>query len=107
MTEEEDQYMDWTVGGADEPEAAAPMAARSRCRRSTAGMRRRWHRNRNRSGSKIFPWRLNDSVDRALNFPRLCPPRNSSLCSIRAHCLRVQREDQELVQIRARRDEPF
>ena len=29
MTEEEDQYMDWAVGGADEPEAAAPMAARS------------------------------------------------------------------------------
>jgi hypothetical protein len=27
MTEEEDQYMDWAVGGADEPEAAAPMAA--------------------------------------------------------------------------------
>jgi hypothetical protein len=30
-----------------------PMAARS-SRRSTAGMRRRWHRNRNRSGSKSF-----------------------------------------------------
>ena len=30
MTEEEDQYMDWAGGGADEPEAAAPMAARSR-----------------------------------------------------------------------------
>jgi hypothetical protein len=51
MTEEEDQYMDWAVGCTDEPEAAS---ARSRCRRSTAGMRRRWHRNRNRSGSKIF-----------------------------------------------------
>ena len=25
--------------------------------------------------------------ERALNFPRLCPPRNSRLCSIRAHCL--------------------
>jgi hypothetical protein len=54
MTEEEDQYMDWAVGCTDEPEAAAPMAARSKCPRSTAGMRRRWHRNRNRSGSKIF-----------------------------------------------------
>jgi hypothetical protein len=55
MTEEEDQCMDWAVGCTDEPEAAAPMGARSsRCRRSTAGMRRRWHRNRNRSGSKIF-----------------------------------------------------
>ena len=51
MTEEEDQYMDWAVGCAEEPEAAAPMAARSRCWRSTPGMRRRWHRNRNRSGS--------------------------------------------------------
>jgi hypothetical protein len=49
--QEEDQYMDWAVGGADDQESVAPMAARSRCRRSTAGMRRRWHRNRNRSGS--------------------------------------------------------
>ena len=40
MTEEEDQCMDWAVGCTDEPEAAAPMGARSsRCRRSTAGMR--------------------------------------------------------------------
>jgi hypothetical protein len=54
VTEEEDQYMGWAVGCTDEPEAAAPMAARSRCRPSTAGMRRRWHRNQNRSGSKIF-----------------------------------------------------
>ena len=57
MTEEEDQYMDRAVGCTDEPEAAATMAARSRCRRSTAGMRRRCHsrcfRNRNRSGSKV------------------------------------------------------
>ena len=52
--QEEDQYMDWAVGGDDEQESAAPMAARSRCRRSTAGMRRRWHRNRNRSGPKII-----------------------------------------------------
>ena len=37
------------------------------------------------------------AVERALNFPRLCPPRNSRLCSIRAHYLRVQREAQELV----------
>jgi hypothetical protein len=55
MTEQEDQYMDWTVGGADDQESAAPMAARSRCGRSTTGMRRRWRRrrfhNRNRSGS--------------------------------------------------------
>jgi hypothetical protein len=51
MTEEEDQYMDWALGGADDPESAAPMAAKSRCRRSTAGLRRRGHRNRNRSGS--------------------------------------------------------
>ena len=35
--QEEDLYMDWAVGGADEQESAAPMAARSRCRRSTAG----------------------------------------------------------------------
>jgi hypothetical protein len=54
MTEEEDQHMDWAVGCTDEPEAAAPMAARSRFRHSTAGMRRRWHRNRNRSGRKSF-----------------------------------------------------
>jgi hypothetical protein len=54
MTEEEDQYMDWAVGGADDQESAAPMAARSRCRRSSAGMRRRWRRNRNRSGPKVF-----------------------------------------------------
>ena len=50
MTEEEDQYMDWAVGGADDQESAAPMAARSRCRHSTtAGMRWRFP-NRNRSG---------------------------------------------------------
>ena len=48
---EEDQYMDLAAAGADDPESAAPMAARSRCRKSTAGMRRRWQRNRNRSGS--------------------------------------------------------
>jgi len=51
---EEDQYMDLAAAGADDTESASPMAARSKCRRSTAGMRRRWHRNRNRSGSKIF-----------------------------------------------------
>jgi hypothetical protein len=54
MTEEEDQYMDWAVGVADDQESAAPMAARSRCQRSTAG-RRHWRRqcfrNRSRSGS--------------------------------------------------------
>ena len=49
--QEEDQCMDLAAAGADNPETTAPMAARSRCRRSTAGMRRRWHRNRNRSGS--------------------------------------------------------
>jgi hypothetical protein len=56
--QEEDQYMDLAAAGADDLEAAAPMAARSRCRRPTAGMRRRWHsqysRNRNRPGSKVF-----------------------------------------------------
>jgi len=31
MTEEEDQYMDWTVGGAEDQESAAPMAARLGC----------------------------------------------------------------------------
>jgi hypothetical protein len=55
---EEDQYMDLAAAGADDSESASPMAARSKCRRSTAGMRRRWHsrcfRNRNRSGSKVF-----------------------------------------------------
>jgi hypothetical protein len=55
MTEEEDQYMDWALGGADDQESAAPMAARARCRRSASGMRRRRHsrcfRNQNRSGS--------------------------------------------------------
>jgi hypothetical protein len=55
MAEEEDQYMDWAVGGADDQESAAPMAASARCRRAAAGTRRRWHsrcfRNRNRSGS--------------------------------------------------------
>jgi hypothetical protein len=54
MAEEEDQYMDWAVGVADDPESVSPMAARSRCRRSTIAMRRRWRCNRNRSGSKIF-----------------------------------------------------
>jgi hypothetical protein len=34
MTEEEDQYMDWAAAGADDTESAAPMAARSRFRRS-------------------------------------------------------------------------
>ena len=52
---EEDQYMDCAAAGADDPESAAPMAARSRFRHSIAAMRRRWHsrcfRNRNRSGS--------------------------------------------------------
>jgi hypothetical protein len=37
---EEDQYMDLAAAGADDLEAAAPMAARSRCRRPAAGMRR-------------------------------------------------------------------
>jgi len=47
---EEDQYMDLAAAGADDPEPASPMAARSRCRHSTtAGMRRRFP-NRNRSG---------------------------------------------------------
>jgi hypothetical protein len=58
MTDLEEEYMDWAVGGADDREAAAPMAARSRCRRPAAGMRRRWHsqysRNRNQPGSKVF-----------------------------------------------------
>jgi hypothetical protein len=49
---EEDQYMDLAAAGANDPESAAPMVARSRCLRSTAGMRRRWHsrcfRNRNK-----------------------------------------------------------
>jgi hypothetical protein len=52
---EEDQYMDCAAAGADDWESAAPMDARSRCRRSIAAMRRRWHsrcfRNRSRSGS--------------------------------------------------------
>jgi len=52
--QEEDQCIDLAAAGADDLEAAAPMAARSRCRHLTAGTRRRWHRNRNRSGSKIF-----------------------------------------------------
>ena len=30
--QEEDLYMDWAVGGADDQESVAPMAARSRCR---------------------------------------------------------------------------
>jgi hypothetical protein len=55
---EEDPYMDLAAAGADDWETASPMAARSRYRRSTAGMRRRWHsqysRNRNRPGSKVF-----------------------------------------------------
>jgi hypothetical protein len=55
MIEKEVQYMDWALGGADDQESAAPVAARSRCRRSTTGMRRRWRsrcfHNRNRSGS--------------------------------------------------------
>ena len=51
--QEEDLYMDWAVGGADEQESAVTMAARSSCRRST-GTRRRWHCNGNRAGSKIF-----------------------------------------------------
>jgi hypothetical protein len=42
--QEEDQCMDLAAAGADNPEATAPMAARSRCRRSTAGTRRRWRR---------------------------------------------------------------
>jgi hypothetical protein len=50
--------MDLAAAGADDTESASPMAARSKCRRSTAGMRRRWHsrcfRNRNRPGSKVF-----------------------------------------------------
>ena len=50
----EDQYMDWAVGGADDRASATSMAVRSRCWRSAAGMRRRWQRNRNRSGSKVF-----------------------------------------------------
>jgi hypothetical protein len=51
---EEDQYMDLAAAGADEPESVSPTAARSRYRRSIAGMRRRWGRNRHRSGSKVF-----------------------------------------------------
>ena len=35
--QEEDQCMDLAAAGADNPETTAPMAARSRCRRSTAG----------------------------------------------------------------------
>ena len=40
---EEDQYMDCAAAGADDWESAAPMDARSRCRRSIAAVRRRWH----------------------------------------------------------------
>jgi hypothetical protein len=39
---EEDPYMDLAAAGADDWETASPMAARSRYRRSTAGMRRCW-----------------------------------------------------------------
>jgi hypothetical protein len=54
MAEEEEQYIDWAVGGADDQESVSPMAASSRCRRSAIAVRRRWRCNRNRSGSKIF-----------------------------------------------------
>jgi hypothetical protein len=54
MADLEEEYMEWAVGCADDREAAAPMAASSRCQRPAAGMRWRWRRDRNRFESKVF-----------------------------------------------------